>query len=108
LSRNEEVTPRLITRLLAWMYGSSVRDAWIGMLPVGGEDGTLSRRLCCATKAHAIYAKTGTLNRAIALSGYAESKSRGWLAFSILVNDFAAPAAEIQNWIDKIAMTLVE
>jgi D-alanyl-D-alanine carboxypeptidase/D-alanyl-D-alanine-endopeptidase (penicillin-binding protein 4) len=108
LSRNAEVTPRLVTRLLGWMYGSSVRDAWIDMLPLGGEDGTLSRRLCCATEAHAIHAKTGTLNRAIALSGYADSKSRGWLAFSILVNDFAAPAADIQGWIDKIAMTLVE
>ena len=38
--------------------------------------------------------------------GYAESKTRGWLAFSILVNDFAAPAAEIQAWIDKIALSL--
>jgi D-alanyl-D-alanine carboxypeptidase/D-alanyl-D-alanine-endopeptidase (penicillin-binding protein 4) len=103
LSRNEVVTPRLVTRLLAWMYGSSFRDAWIAMLPVGGEDGTLSRRM-----ANSIHAKTGTLNRAIALSGYAESKSRGWLAFSILVNDFAAPAAEVQAWIDKIAMTLLE
>lgn len=108
LSRNAEVTPRLVTRLLGWMYGSSVREAWIAMLPVGGEDGTLSRRLCCSTEAHAIHAKTGTLNRAIALSGYADSKTRGWLAFSILVNDFAAPASDIQGWIDKIAMALVE
>jgi D-alanyl-D-alanine carboxypeptidase/D-alanyl-D-alanine-endopeptidase (penicillin-binding protein 4) len=90
------------------MYGSTSRDAWIAMLPVGGEDGTLGRRLCCTTEAHAIHAKTGTLNRAIALSGYADSKSRGWLAFSILVNDFAAPNSDIQAWIDKIAMSLVE
>ncbi len=90
------------------MYSSGLRDTWIAMLPVGGEDGTLARRLCCVADARAIHAKTGTLNRAIALSGYAESKTRGWLAFSILVNDFAAPQSEIQAWIDKIALALVQ
>lgn len=108
LSRNAQVTPRLITRLLAYMYQSPLHDDWISLLPVGGQDGTLSRRLCCATEDRSIRAKTGTLDRAIALSGYAHSKTRGWLAFSILVNDFAAPQAEIQAWIDKIALALVE
>jgi serine-type D-Ala-D-Ala carboxypeptidase/endopeptidase (penicillin-binding protein 4) len=108
LSRNALVTPQLLTRLLGFMYTSNVRDAWIAMLPVGGEDGTLARRLGGAADAHAIHAKTGTLNRAIALSGYAESKTRGWLAFSILVNDFAAPQSEIQAWVDKIALSLVQ
>jgi D-alanyl-D-alanine carboxypeptidase/D-alanyl-D-alanine-endopeptidase (penicillin-binding protein 4) len=108
LSRNAQVTPKLMTRLLAYMYASPMHDDWISLLPVGGQDGTLSRRLCCATEAKSIRAKTGTLDRAIALSGYAQSKSRGWLAFSILVNDFAAPQAEVQAWIDRIAQTLVE
>lgn len=108
LSRNALVTPQLVTRLLSYMYASKFRDTWVAMLPVGGEDGTLSRRLCCVSDAASIHAKTGTLNRAITLSGYADSKSRGWLAFSILVNDFAAPAAEVQAWVDKIALALVE
>jgi serine-type D-Ala-D-Ala carboxypeptidase/endopeptidase (penicillin-binding protein 4) len=108
LSRNAEVTPKLVTQLLSYMFHSPLREDWIPMLPVGGEDGTLSRRLCCGTEARAIHAKTGTLARAIALSGYADSKTRGWLAFSILVNDFAAPAADVQAWIDKIALTLVQ
>ncbi len=108
LSRATLVTPRLVTRLLQHMYNSTLRDTWISMLPIGGEDGTLGRRLCCTYDAHLIHAKTGTLGRAIALSGYADSKTRGWLAFSILVNDFAAPPAEIQQWVDHIALTLVE
>jgi D-alanyl-D-alanine carboxypeptidase/D-alanyl-D-alanine-endopeptidase (penicillin-binding protein 4) len=108
LSRNAQVTPRLITRLLAFMYASPAHDNWISLLPVGGQDGTLSKRLCCSTDVRSIRAKTGTLDRAMALSGYAQSKSRGWLAFSILVNDYAAPQTEIQAWIDKIALALVE
>jgi D-alanyl-D-alanine carboxypeptidase len=96
------------TRLLGFMYISNARDARIAMLPVGGEDGALARRLGGAAEARSIHAKTGTLNRAIALSGYAESKTCGWLAFSILVNDFAAPQSEIQAWIDKIALALAQ
>ncbi len=108
LSRNALVTPRLVTRLLTFMYGSNQRDAWVAMLPVGGVDGTLSGRLCCASETHSIHAKTGTLNRALTLSGYAASKARGWLAFSILVNDFGASESEVRAWIDKIAEALVE
>jgi D-alanyl-D-alanine carboxypeptidase/D-alanyl-D-alanine-endopeptidase (penicillin-binding protein 4) len=98
----------LISRLLAFMYSSRERDAWIAMLPVGGEDGTLVRRLGGTKEARAIHAKTGTLNRAIALSGYVENKTRGWLAFSILVNDFTASQSQIQAWVDKIALALLE
>lgn len=108
LSRNDLVSPQLITRLLFFMYHSDDRDAWISMLPRGGQDGTLSRRLCCTVEASRIHAKTGTLARSIALSGYADSKTRGWLAFSIVVNNFDAAASEIQSWVDKIAMTLTE
>ena len=78
------------------------------MLPIGGEDGTLARRIGRPAEARAIHAKTGTLNRAIALSGYADTKNGGWFAFSILVNDFAAPQSEVEAWVDKIALALVE
>lgn len=108
LSRNAMVTPRLVTRLLTYMYNSNVRDTWISMLPIGGTDGTLSGRMCCVAEGHLIHAKTGTLNRSIALSGYADSKTRGWIAFSIIVNDFAASPSEIHAWVDKIALALAE
>jgi D-alanyl-D-alanine carboxypeptidase/D-alanyl-D-alanine-endopeptidase (penicillin-binding protein 4) len=117
LSRNTLVAPQLITRLLEFMYRAAARDSWIAMLPIGGEDGTLARRLgrpmsngaaSRPAEARAIHAKTGTLNRAIALSGYADNKNGGWLAFSIVVNDFAAPQSEVETWVDKIALALLE
>lgn len=108
LSRNAIVTPRQITRLLVYLYGTKYRDAWISLLPVGGEDGTLAHRLCCISEGRGIRAKTGSLARALALSGYADSRTRGRLAFSILVNDFSAPPSEIRAWIDKIAAALLE
>jgi serine-type D-Ala-D-Ala carboxypeptidase/endopeptidase (penicillin-binding protein 4) len=108
LGRNTLVTPRLITRLLIREYATKDRDVWISLLPAGGEDGTLEHRLCCVSEGRGIRAKTGTLSRAIALSGYAGSKTSGTLAFSILVNDFSAPSMEVRAWVDKIALALLE
>jgi D-alanyl-D-alanine carboxypeptidase/D-alanyl-D-alanine-endopeptidase (penicillin-binding protein 4) len=108
LARNTQVSPRLVTRLLSAMHSSPHRDVWMSLLPVGGEDGTLERRLCCMRETQSIQAKTGTLARSVALSGYADSRANGRLAFSILVNNFSAPASEVQAWVDKIALALVE
>ncbi len=108
LARNNEATPRAVTQLLAAMAAGPLRDLWRGLLPVGGQDGTLSNRLCCSVESVSIRAKTGTLTRAVALSGYADSPANGHLAFSILVNNFSAPAAEVRAWVDSVASALVE
>ena len=111
LSRNDEVSPRAMTRMLSVMAASKNASAWLGLLPIGGEDGTLEHRLCCVgdpAAASQVRAKTGTLTRSIALSGYANSKTRGRLAFSIMVNNFSAPSADVRAWVDKIALILVE
>jgi len=108
LSRNTLVTPRILTKVLTHMYDSPDRDLFISLLPVGGEDGTLSTRLCCVSEGRGVRAKTGSLARALALSGYADSKTYGRVAFSILVNDFGARPSEVRQWIDKIATALLD
>jgi D-alanyl-D-alanine carboxypeptidase/D-alanyl-D-alanine-endopeptidase (penicillin-binding protein 4) len=108
LARNDEVTPAAITRLLRYMDASGNGTVWHSLLPVGGDDGTLGNRLCCTSDGSRIHAKTGTLSRAVALSGYADSKTQGQLAFSILVNNFAAPTSEVRDWVDKMALELVQ
>lgn len=107
LARNDEVTPRAVTMLLAAMDASPHRELWRSLLPVGGE-GTLEHRLCCVSDTVAIRAKTGSLSRAIALSGYADSPTNGRLAFSILVNNFAASQAEVRAWVDRLATVLIQ
>jgi len=107
LSRNDMVTPRLLTQVLVRQF-QKFGDTFVSLLPQGGEDGTLDRRLCCMSGGRGVNAKTGTLARAIALSGYALGGPNGSLAFSILVNDFAAPPGAVREWIDKIAAALLE
>ncbi len=108
LSRMDLVTPDAVVRLLRMMYASRHRDEWVGMLPQGGVDGTLETRFNGNPLGRRIHAKTGSLSHVAALSGYIESASRGPLAFSILVNNFSSPAADIQAAIDRIALLLAE
>jgi D-alanyl-D-alanine carboxypeptidase/D-alanyl-D-alanine-endopeptidase (penicillin-binding protein 4) len=108
LARNDEVTPRAVTQLLTAMMAGEQRDLWFELFPVGGQDGTLSARLCCTAGTLSIRAKTGSLSRAVALSGYADSPTNGRLAFSILVNNFAASATEVRAWVDRLASALLE
>jgi D-alanyl-D-alanine carboxypeptidase/D-alanyl-D-alanine-endopeptidase (penicillin-binding protein 4) len=108
LSQLGLVTPGALVKLLRYMYASPHREAWVSLLPVGGEDGTLSTRFKGNREGRRIHAKTGSLTHVAALAGYAESKTRGVVAFSILANNFNAPSSEIRAVIDKIALMLAE
>ncbi len=108
LSRATLVTPAAITRLLAAMNESKYRDQWLGLLPIGGEDGTLGARFAAHPEARAIHAKTGTLDHVRALSGYADTPRNGRVAFSFLVNNFDGPGAGVTAILDQLALALLE
>ncbi|MEQ1886616.1 MAG: D-alanyl-D-alanine carboxypeptidase/D-alanyl-D-alanine-endopeptidase [Bryobacteraceae bacterium] len=106
LARNDLATPQLLARTLHQQYQAH-GDSWIKLFPAGGAEGTLDHRLCCVSDGRGVWAKTGTLNRAVALSGYAKG-SQGSMAFSVIVNNFSASTGEVQQWVDKIAVALLE
>ncbi len=88
LSRLDLVTPTTVMKLLRYMYASPLREKWISILPVAAQDGTLSSRFGATPAAGRVYAKTGTLSHVSALSGYLQRPDGGWVAFSILVNNY--------------------
>jgi D-alanyl-D-alanine carboxypeptidase/D-alanyl-D-alanine-endopeptidase (penicillin-binding protein 4) len=108
LDRSDLVTPGAVIKLLRHMYASPARESWLSLLPVGGQDGTLSTRFPDSPAAGHIRAKTGTLNHVSTLSGYAERRDGSWLAFSILVNNYNGQAAEVRSVMDRICTLLVE
>ncbi len=108
LARRNLVTPEAVVSLLRYMYASPLRETWLSLLPVAGQDGTLATRLTGSAVAGRIYAKTGTLFGVSALSGYARRANGDMLAFSILVNNFGRPPAEIRDAMDRICALMVE
>jgi serine-type D-Ala-D-Ala carboxypeptidase/endopeptidase (penicillin-binding protein 4) len=108
LSRLDLVSPAAMVLLLAHMYHAPTRDAWIGLLPVAGEDGTLHARFAGTAAAGRIFAKTGTLSHVGALSGYARRKNGRMLAFAILVNNYNGPPGDVRAAIDRICEFMLE
>lgn len=108
LSPSNLVTPAAVVALLRHMYASTERAHWLSLLPVGGQDGTLSGRFGDGPAAGRIHAKTGTLAHVTALSGYAERSGGDWVAFSILVNNYGGHAGDIRAVVDRIGTLLLE
>lgn len=103
LSRRTLVTPAAVTKLLAWMRASPQGEAFQGLLPVAGVDGTLATRYNGVSGQTDIQAKTGTLSHVSTLSGYAG----GRLAFSVMVNHATSPSFEVRRLCDEIALEIL-
>jgi D-alanyl-D-alanine carboxypeptidase/D-alanyl-D-alanine-endopeptidase (penicillin-binding protein 4) len=108
LARLNLVTPTAVVGLLRYMYAGPHREEWIGLLPVGGRDGSLAGRFTDTAAAGRVYAKTGSLSHVSALSGYIQRASGRWVAFSILVNNYNAPTAEVRGVMDRICNLIEE
>ena len=107
LSRYDLVSPTALVRVLAHVYSDPrLKDEWMAAMPVGGVDGTLGKRLKGTPAEGRVHAKTGSLSGVRGLSGYIESAGGEWFVFSILANNFAAPAtgADVEHVMDE-AMT---
>jgi D-alanyl-D-alanine carboxypeptidase/D-alanyl-D-alanine-endopeptidase (penicillin-binding protein 4) len=108
LSRLTLLTPEATAKLLRFMAESPARDAWMASLPIGGEDGTLARRLSGVEHPRRVRAKTGTLTHVSALGGYLDHRKHGRLTFTILVNNFNLPGSDTTKDIDKIVGQILE
>jgi D-alanyl-D-alanine carboxypeptidase/D-alanyl-D-alanine-endopeptidase (penicillin-binding protein 4) len=108
LSRINGVSAENFVRLLEYMHRSPHAEAFRDSLPVYGVDGTLRNRLRGTPVQGNGYAKTGSLNRVSSLSGYLRTKSGRWLAFSIVMNAYNAPASDARALQDKLVQILWE
>jgi D-alanyl-D-alanine carboxypeptidase/D-alanyl-D-alanine-endopeptidase (penicillin-binding protein 4) len=93
LGRRNLVTARLMSDLLAKADRQPWREAFINSLPVAGVDGTLRSRMKDSLAERNVRAKTGTISRVSALSGYVTTAGGERLAFSILLNNFPGPTS---------------
>lgn len=87
MSSYNRITPRAAVTLLTWIARQPWGMAWRETLPIAGQDGTLKGRFKDTALAGKLFAKTGSLNAARALSGYFVTKSGKTLVFSALAND---------------------
>ena len=103
------MTPRATVRLLQGLSRRPDYPVLRAGLPVLGVDGTLADVVSADSPARGkVHAKTGSLSHVSALSGYIERADGTWVAFSIVVNNFAGPAAGVHNVMDRICNLILE
>ncbi len=103
LSRHDYLTPRLVVQVLDTMRRGPHYRVYHDALPVAGVDGTLENRMR-SFAAGRVFAKTGTIDKARALSGYVTTAGGEEVIFSIIANNFTVPNREV----DRIAELIVE
>jgi D-alanyl-D-alanine carboxypeptidase/D-alanyl-D-alanine-endopeptidase (penicillin-binding protein 4) len=113
MSGHDLVTPRAVAKLLSFAAHDPKTGApqpwfaaWKASLPVGGVDGTLADRFTAAPLKGHVFAKTGTMGEANALSGYLDCASGQTVIFSILVGNHLPGDSEDRDAMDKIVAAI--
>ncbi len=97
LSRHNYLTPEAIVRVLHTMRARSDFDVFYHSLPSGGVDGTIRDRMKGGAATGNVRAKTGTLDKARALSGYVTTADGRVLIFSMIANNHVVPHREVER-----------
>jgi serine-type D-Ala-D-Ala carboxypeptidase/endopeptidase (penicillin-binding protein 4) len=106
LSRNDLISPESIVRILDVMRGHEQYEVFHESLPLAGVDGTVGSRMRGTPAANNLRAKTGTLSRASALSGYVTTADGELLLFSFICNNFTTPASAVTGMQNEMGVLL--
>lgn len=101
LSRSNHVTPISQVKFLTSLMNQKYYKTYFDSLPIAGQTGTLKRMFIGEGNGQ-IFAKTGTLNKVKALTGYMKTNTGRTLVFSILVNNYSGSVDMVKNRIEKI------
>ena len=109
LSRVNFVSAQMIVRILRAMARDPQNFALFdATLPIGGKDGTIASRMKGTRAEDNVHAKTGTLGHVRSLSGYLTTAGGERLVFSMIANNFQAPASAVDAAVDAALERLAQ
>ena len=106
LSRHDYVTPETIVKILDAMRKRDDFKVFYDALPIAGVDGTIGSRMRNTPAQGNVHAKTGTVDRSHALSGYVTTADGHMLLFSFQHNNYTTSNAQVERVQDWIAAKL--
>src|SRR5438132_1187516 len=103
LNDTNRFSARQIATLLSAVWKRfPIAAEFMASLGIAARDGTMRLRMEGTDAAGRLRAKTGTLERVTALSGYVQSLGGERFVFSVLVNDWAGKGAPVISSIDRL------
>lgn len=103
---NRFTAREMATLLQAVWKRFPVASEFVASLGIAARDGTMRLRMEGTDAAGRLRAKTGTLERVTALSGYVQSLGGERFVFSVLVNDWAGKSGPVVSSIDRLGVML--
>jgi D-alanyl-D-alanine carboxypeptidase/D-alanyl-D-alanine-endopeptidase (penicillin-binding protein 4) len=93
---------QMTTLLTAVWKRFPVAAEFVSSLGIAARDGTMRLRMEGTDAAGRLRAKTGTLDKVTALSGFVQSLGGERFAFSVLVNDWSGRSAPVVSSVDRL------
>jgi D-alanyl-D-alanine carboxypeptidase/D-alanyl-D-alanine-endopeptidase (penicillin-binding protein 4) len=106
LSRHNLMSPEVTVHILDLARRDSTFAVFYDAMPVAGVDGTLERRLRGTSAERNVRAKTGSMDRVRAFSGYVTAVDGRMLIFSLMANGYAVAGGEVDKSMDAIVARL--
>lgn len=106
LSRHNYVSPETLVHVLDAMRRHPDFRVFYDALPVAGVDGTIRSRMRATPAMNNLRGKTGTIDKARALSGYVTSADGRLLIFSTIANNHSVPNRYVEQAQDLIGARL--
>jgi D-alanyl-D-alanine carboxypeptidase/D-alanyl-D-alanine-endopeptidase (penicillin-binding protein 4) len=106
LSRHDYLSPRTLVQVLDAMRRSPDYQIYYNALPIASVDGTIRNRMKGTPAAGNVHAKTGTLDKVRALSGYVTAADGRVLLFSALCNNYVVPTRRVDQVTDALGARL--
>jgi D-alanyl-D-alanine carboxypeptidase/D-alanyl-D-alanine-endopeptidase (penicillin-binding protein 4) len=106
LSRHNYLAPETIVRVLDAMRRHPAFKTFYDALPIAGVDGTIRARMKETPAEGNVHAKTGTIDKARALSGYVTTADGRLLLFSLVANNFTVRSRDVDRAVDGILARL--
>lgn len=106
LSHVNVVSPLAFAKLLLWMRRHPNFPVFVDALPVAGRSGTIRTRMTATPVEGRVFAKTGSIFRVNALSGYVTMPDGRTRIFAILTNNHDLGGAGINPRIDSLVVEI--
>jgi len=108
LSKQNGISPAAIGKVLSYVYTSPNAQAFISSLAVAGFDGTLDDRFRGSDLRGRVFAKSGYVSGVSGLSGYVQTRTGSWYAFSILMNGIPDGTNSVAKQIQEKIVTALD
>jgi serine-type D-Ala-D-Ala carboxypeptidase/endopeptidase (penicillin-binding protein 4) len=108
LSKDNSLTPRLLTDVLLYMMTSPYSYIFYNSLPLSGISGTLKHYTNGTPAEGMIRAKTGTVAGVKSFAGYVNTLSGKKLVFVIILNNLSCRAKILKKKIESVFVRMAE